>query len=340
MRRFRPRRAFTLIELLVVIAIIAILIALLLPAVQQAREAARRTECKNKIKQITLAAHNYHDINKRFPPAMIWRGNPTTTGNTGRYGPSVFVLLLPYMEQLNVFKGYDPAQNMTHGNNLDVRRVFIPSLACPSDPGATAGNMMTRYGNNWARGSYGPYATACSARSGNGNFADRAWSQLRSDRRGIMAYEVPASNRQGSGAIRDVIDGTSNSTMFWELMASPSASDPRGAWALGRGITLGGCDAIGDCRSINPNQGNADDVWECDQNISTYPLRCWAGGDGQQAPKSQHPGGVHASMCDGSVQFISDTINIGTQDNCNAANNMGVMRRLIAIADGLPVTVP
>ncbi|NOX55774.1 MAG: DUF1559 domain-containing protein, partial [Planctomycetes bacterium] len=107
-KRFRFRRGFTLIELLVVIAIIAILIALLLPAVQQAREAARRTQCRNNLKQIGLALHNYHDVYGVFPPALI---NSGRQGDRNTNGPvlnaTAWIMLLPYVDQAPLYEQYN-----------------------------------------------------------------------------------------------------------------------------------------------------------------------------------------------------------------------------------------
>ena len=99
----RHQRGFTLIELLVVIAIIAILIGLLVPAVQKVREAAARAQCQNNLKQIGLALHNYHDTNRQFPPGGITNGDCCSTEG----GPNWAILILPYIEQANLFKLYD-----------------------------------------------------------------------------------------------------------------------------------------------------------------------------------------------------------------------------------------
>ncbi len=122
-----PRQAFTLIELLVVIAIIAILIALLLPAVQQAREAARRTHCKNNLKQIALAVHNYESSNGVLPPSMAI--NPTVTNNSSW---SIHGRLLPYIEQANLYGMIDLSKPW--GNFPVISGFRVPSFACPSDP--------------------------------------------------------------------------------------------------------------------------------------------------------------------------------------------------------------
>jgi len=192
--QIQRRRGFTLIELLVVIAIIAILVALLLPAVQQAREAARRTQCKNNLKNVALAAHNYHDVFKRFPAgatqeSKIW---PSSSAESSEFFDGQHVgtmaILLPYMEQINLFESIDCDSNIrkrpsTHGigsgatpEDPTVRTFWglnatwnaaqtkISSYLCPSDDArGTNGSMMNIYAfkhasepapgpNPWIRG--------------------------------------------------------------------------------------------------------------------------------------------------------------------------------------------
>ena len=131
----RWKRAFTLIELLVVIAIIAVLIALLLPAVQQAREAARRTQCKNNLKQLGLALHNYHDTHRVFPPGYVDRnGDPNSTPDNdlgSGWGWGSFVL--PYVDQGPVYNQINFSQTVGLGSNAPVSRVALTSFQCPSD---------------------------------------------------------------------------------------------------------------------------------------------------------------------------------------------------------------
>src|SRR6056297_1950458 len=131
----KKRSGFTLIELLVVIAIIAILIALLLPAVQQAREAARRTQCRNNLKQLGLALHNYHDVNRMFAPSSIWTTDGAGNLNSGTAGRSWLFQILPYLDQANL---YQQASNSLISNQDPVSSQKLTMFACPSDPNSEA----------------------------------------------------------------------------------------------------------------------------------------------------------------------------------------------------------
>jgi len=144
----RRHYGFTLVELLVVIAIIGILIALLLPAVQAAREAARRTQCNNNLKQLGIALHNYHDSHGTFPPAHLETG---TTGPTFRHHFGWLAYLLPYIEQENVYRLIDFRLKYSAPENRQDASVGIKTFICPSDP---VGRIRSRpywgVGNYWA----------------------------------------------------------------------------------------------------------------------------------------------------------------------------------------------
>src|SRR5262245_47588566 len=155
-RSKRTSQGFTLIELLVVIAIIAVLVALLLPAVQQAREAARRSQCKNNLKQIGLAMHNYHEMASSFPPETIWSFDPTGTGTGPNKQPRNYtwlVMLLPYLDQAPLYNAINFSLpiwgQMAAGKSIAGTQ--LPILACPSDPAVV-----------WMQGaSRGPFGVTC-----------------------------------------------------------------------------------------------------------------------------------------------------------------------------------
>jgi len=320
------KRGFTLIELLVVIAIIAVLIALLLPAVQQAREAARRTQCKNNLKQVGLALHNYHDTYLRFPAAIYFTDGNTIQGynQTDNLGPSWLIGLLPYFDQAPLYARYQFNAKANSAANQPVVSQPMPALSCPSDPYSTAGNKFTGFTNNipFARGNYAASSTAAAGTNSN-------WSTIASSDRGLMGI-------QGWGNIAAVIDGTSNTVASWEIRAGTMASDPRGTWANGKvgGGLVGNClnrynngTTTGDCYGINEGtHSNGDDCWgPSSYDNPSIGMGGFSGGDGQAGPKSLHVGGVHALMTDGTVRFINQNLDGNT------------MRAIIGIADGTTV---
>lgn len=132
--RLRRHRGFTLIELLVVIAIIGILIALLLPAVQQAREAARRTSCKNNLKQVGIALHNYHDVHGVFPPGWVGVEDGLHAAHDGDNGAGWALQILPFIDQKNLWDQFDSRHSIAEEENESILRVTLPTFLCPSDP--------------------------------------------------------------------------------------------------------------------------------------------------------------------------------------------------------------
>jgi prepilin-type N-terminal cleavage/methylation domain-containing protein len=219
----RTRSGFTLVELLVVIAIIGILVGLLLPAVQAAREAARRMQCQNNLKQFGLAAHNFESAYKYFPPVQHTKLFTETSGAivTRTSEAPIQVYMLPYFEQANKYDLFDLNYNVNSdapihtsiptkaGANRPARLTDIPSFLCPSDPS----EVFYIDGGNAGRQSY--HACTGGAQLRGGNVLD-----------GIFAKAYPAAGQVMKGPkFADITDGTSNTAMFAEVMRGTLASN-------------------------------------------------------------------------------------------------------------------
>jgi len=216
------KRGFTLIELLVVIAIIAILIALLLPAVQQARAAARRTQCRNNLKQIGLALHNYHDVHGSFPPGRMAPAKTGIGGDCWVGWVSPLYHSMPYIDQKNVYDNIDQSQYRVRNgsplcpNNNFVRDLSLPPFMCPSDPGHQSGVNTNNY-----RANFGVTV------GGGRNFGDQ--DQVDAVYTARVGSEM--DGKQG-GAFRDkptdigdFLDGTSNTVLYSErIIGRPDTS--------------------------------------------------------------------------------------------------------------------
>lgn len=316
------RRAFTLVELLVVIAIIGVLVALLLPAVQAAREAARRMQCSNNLKQLALACHNFHDVNGKLPEGVQYPANTTENlANSGVVcGPNWGILILPFMEQMNLYNtpGVDVgAYRKTNGTDstwINVRSASIKAYLCPSDIGSNAAvyngnaNGSPLNVDNWARSNYaanaGPNSYGNHTLSQNGGTGDPGGGSLPAGP--VMGPNYGASVGGADGA-------TSNVILIAEVRIGTTAGDRRGVWALGHpgsSLLVGG--GVGDCSG--PNDGTTTRFENCDdiQGGTSAPqqgMGCWASCENWQAQaRSRHPGGVNCAFGDGSVRMVNDNI--------------------------------
>jgi prepilin-type N-terminal cleavage/methylation domain-containing protein len=284
----RTRRSgFTLIELLVVIAIIAILIALLLPAVQQAREAARRTQCKNNMKQIGLALHNYHDVFGVFP---MGRNSLKTTEY---HGHSCHTRLLPYIDQTALYNVMNLNASFVDQPNWNTPELtLISAYLCPSNP-VTEGVDWTGSTNpapgadpkqDSARTHYEPI-------SDSGRGRNPALSLVVANGNGLIFHDSKKSTR-------DVIDGTSNTLAFCEIVSNGPGTFSCCSWAAY-------ADGIGTVNGINaPFRSTAGGV---------PPLGAeMFGGNAFSGPASHHVGGAHFTLADGSVRFLSQNMSQAT----------------------------
>lgn len=314
--RQRRRRGFTLIELLVVIAIIAILIALLLPAVQQAREAARRTQCRNNLKQVGLALHNYHDTHKMFPFSTAADGYSYGNSSPLIKNHRGWVMLLPYFDQAPLYNQFNAnvaageretgtgalQGSPLNGNDIVVSTV-LTMLLCPSDPfdPQYRGNDST-YGIGTASFAAGRFGASTSY---DFSVYSAAWTTA-------WMLQNPADRRlfgkDSRSQIRDITDGTSNSAAVVETCLDVyDGKTPKWGYAshVGMGIDL----ASTNSRKINDWLccGWASPPWQ----QSNRPGRLGEWG----TAGSVHTGGCHVLMADGAVRFVSENIDNTTRLN-------------------------
>ena len=305
----RSRRlGFTLIELLVVIAIIAILIALLLPAVQQAREAARRTQCRNHLKQIGLALHNYHDAYNLFPPGVIHQtGSGITTGAYNNWGWSAF--LAPYYDQANAYAAMGVGQyNMTQAISDPARRAVMQNpvamFRCPSDVGPvlnteiafslTGGGSANVPTSNYVanNGSYS-FRNALGAPTSSTSYNNGFFGGCS----GPNASSPPVG--PGVRRIADIVDGTSNTIAIGERCWEAFGVDYRAA-------CLWGQRGSGEAASAE-NQGMVNQ-FAVGWRPMNAPKEPGANPTHRRGYSSLHEGGVHFLFGDGSVRFVSENI--------------------------------
>jgi len=276
------RSAFTLIELLVVIAIIAILIGLLLPAVQKVREAASQTQCKNNLHQIAIAAHGYHDLNKRFPPGVNMPGAspgwPPAPDPANWYG--VHIALFPYYEQENLYnavvKNVANPQNVNCNGPTSIGATVVKTLICPSDGALPPSGQGTYGALTFALSSYaGCAGTSATTTMGNSSLKN-----------GIFFFN--------STVRMDMItDGKSNTLMFGERsrlnLQVTSSSEVLGGWAW---------------VNIFAMEDMTMNTSELMEGVEFHDLNQFG---------SQHSGnGANFAMADGSVRYIAHGIDIVT----------------------------
>jgi len=324
---------FTLVELLVVIAIIGVLVALLLPAVQAAREAARRGQCLNNQKQLALAFLNYESSKKGLPPmARFWWDKASGSQEKGYLdvypaGPGSwyddhgwYIPLMPYIEQAGVSSLANPAKSFSDPANIAARTAFIPMYACPTDIGLQR--------NEWARPEWARVRSNYVVNAGNTVYGQH-------DLPNVPFAGAPFQPRKVT-SLKNISDGTSNTLMTTEVKVLPESAEWGGPYsdaqtALGGQVFTGwnppntpAADAL--CRHgewLNYvrdgflQQGMSIPLEATESRAGEVTLGRLAGeatqdskGHKQQhiAARSHHSGGVNASRCDGSVKFYSDNV--------------------------------
>jgi prepilin-type N-terminal cleavage/methylation domain-containing protein len=311
----RLRRGFTLIELLVVIAIIAILVAMLLPTVQQAREAARRSQCKNNLKQLALALHNYEETHTTFPPGVVTI-NPQASvvicslgfgfgasdswneaqSGAGVHGTSWMLQILPYVEKNTLYEEWD--FELSPSGNRAVGETDIPFFYCPSRRSNAISDARMFQG--WTKGGtdYGGCLGVCNGFHDCGTH--EFWRVATGNR-----PEAPCKGMfrvNSATRIRDVTDGMSNTIMLGELerLDRSTGNFSQDGWAIGGSPTI----------------------------FSTCSNRCRGpNSDFFEEPASDHVGGIHVGLADGSIKFTADSIDktifaaLGSMQNYEVLGN-------------------
>lgn len=318
------KHAFTLVELLVVIAIIGVLVGLLLPAVQAAREAARRMQCSNHMKQISIAAHNYHDTFHVFPPGAFWRGD----GNAAsvQYWRATWgISLLPFIEQESLFSLYDPGYaigNTANSSNRTIAQTQISTYTCPSD--AEPGKLIVPAAG-WLLSATDTYeqATASYVAIGGAMLGNSIWCTGGSPNSPWKNWNgiYPAVGQFGSGTgiyrlsqtpIAAVTDGTSHTIAFAEHHQPDTAPGRSAFWASIGGNTIASITAS-QTSLINHHWDKC--IAGAPSTVTNTNLYC------SRSTGAYHPGGFNIALADASVRFLANTINLEVWRNSATMQN-------------------
>jgi prepilin-type N-terminal cleavage/methylation domain-containing protein len=286
----RQRLGFTLVELLVVIAIIGVLVALLLPAVQSAREAARRMKCQNHLKQIGLGLHNYHDVHGGLPPG----GMATASTAAANDGMGFHVFLLPYVEQDALFRQFNTSNPYNAAPNRALGATKVGFYLCPS-----AINLYTENTGEYAPSGEKGWTTHYHGNMGPNDVTSNRYEVISSTNGGQATQGV--LGRDTKTRLAEITDGTSNTFMVGETSWTRGnpVTNVVGYRVWQRGCNTNGQLACGSCRNIANGLGV---VWAGGGGVAAYNNFSFGG---------IHPGSTNFSFCDASTRSINNNMSLG-----------------------------
>ncbi|MEM6777087.1 MAG: DUF1559 domain-containing protein [Planctomycetota bacterium] len=319
----RHQRAFTLIELLVVIAIIGVLVGLLLPAVQAAREAARRMSCSNNVKQVGIALHSYHGTFRRFPPANGMKApSKSLPGGVGlpKDATSWMLAIMPYLEQSAIFDrwqfgatAHHPTDNLYSGPNRELLDDVVPTYLCPSSPGNPTYLFETPGGDDEtipvARTDYGyitqPFIPTLGPEFGtcDGGFI------YASDWVPAATSGIVKSDRPDGIRFADITDGLSNTAGVAEMAGLPFRTLRRGAEIPAPYLFIIDRDRVRspDGFWAGRTRLQYSEVTMLNWGMGNCAVNCSNSSDIGGTPFAFHPGGAHVLLADGSIQFLGES---------------------------------
>ena len=323
-------KGFTLIELLVVIAIIAILIALLLPAVQQAREAARRTSCKNNLKQIGLALHNYLDVYSVFPPSFCVSGSAGSFSPGGQW--SAQARILPFIEQGNLYDNINFSASYTEGSSPAIDR--IPVYLCPSEPqdqSRTSSGNPIHYPINYGM-NMGPWFVFDSNTKlqGRGAFTPNSSFNDSSFQDGMTSTLAVAEVKAFTPYLRDGEGGSAaiptDPATISGMGGSFKTNSGHTEWVDGRVHQTGFTATFGPNTKV-PHTDSSGNVVDIDFTSCREAKSCTTPTYAAVTARSYHTGGVQVTLMDGSSRFISESIDLSTWHYLSMRNDGQVVNK-------------
>lgn len=382
-RNKSQRPGFTIIELLAVFLIIAILVGILIPAVQEARATARKLACANNLRQIGLAFQSYHDIHEQFPMFSVWDGPPGEPLGGGTFPIGVYdrvglglapgsepsrlkanwaLMLLPYLEQNNLYMKYQMTLPVSADENEEVRMADLSVFKCPDDPWNSIGNKYDRRliisgtPNLYARGNYamnfgpnrgciifeeGGFVTPHSGGDCDDGFTADG-SDLFTDTTRIYGDGMGGINKTFS--IKEFTGGTTNMVALEEIRSGVHPLDVRGCWALGFFGASGTIrhaifDEREDASGPNNQDPDSDDIFGCtalrnevgSQWLDTQQMPCFSSTvydevNYQATARSTHKQGVHVLMLDNAVKYINDNVDIGVWHHMHSRTSQEILQ--------------